>query len=112
MPFGGDLVGSNVALSCRVNRSGTENMLKIFWSGPVDSQSMIGLSSTLSLDPLRAANAGTYMCHASFESVTGNESINVTATCKNYKFVCYRTTTLLLLTLFSGHGANTDHEYN
>ena len=86
MPFGGDLVGSNIALSCRVNRNGTENMPNIFWSGPVDSQNMTGLSSTLSLDSLRAANAGTYMCHASFESVTGNESINVTASCKKYQF--------------------------
>ena len=85
MPFGGDLVGSHITLSCRVNRSGTENMPNIFWSGPISSQNMTGPPSTLCLDPLRAANAGTYICHASFESVTGNESINVTATCKKYQ---------------------------
>jgi hypothetical protein len=44
---------------------------------------------------LRAANAGAYMCHASFESVSGNESINVTALCKKIsdKFVCHSITT-------------------
>ena len=87
MPVGDDLVGRNITLSCAVIRGETKNMPKIFWSGPgpIGSQNMTGLSSTLSLDPLRAANAGTYMCHASFESATGNESISVTATCKKYQ---------------------------
>ena len=88
MPVGDDphdLVGSNITLSCAVVSEETKALPKIFWSGPINSQNMTGLSSTLSLDPLRAANAGTYMCHASFGSVTGNESINVTATCKKYQ---------------------------
>lgn len=76
------LVGSAITLQCVVNKQGTEEIPAIFWSGPVHSQNITNSSNTLHLDPLMAANAGTYVCHASLESVTGSESINVTATCK------------------------------
>ena len=87
------MVGSRTDLSCLVNRGGTDNIPNVLWSGPVGSQNITGLSSMLRLNPLRATSAGTYTCHASFQSVTGSESINVIAACKmalNLIFVIIR----------------------
>lgn len=75
------MVGSDANIQCKVNPKRIMEELMIFWSRGRDSLRITN-SSNLSFNQLMATDAVTYVCHASYGSIMGNESLTITANCK------------------------------
>ena len=76
-------IGGIATLQCTVSARGISEPSRIAWTHNGNTiQNSTGSTNTLLLHQFRASQVGQYFCHASFASVTGNESIIINATCK------------------------------